>query len=77
MKICFVLFCFTYNSQRFGKDTGIFCKPKLRAQVTHHGFIKKYSMSHLIGQKHYQKNLTQIESHFKVLRGMESNFNTE
>lgn len=33
-------FFFTYNSKRFGKDTGIFGTPKLRAQVVHHTFTE-------------------------------------
>lgn len=49
--------CFfnTYNTQRFGKGSGIFCTPKLRTQISHHTFLENICCPTGSGQQSAQR----------------------
>lgn len=56
--VCFINFFYLLVAQRFGKDTGIFYTPKLRAQGIPHPFIKSILCPTLSG-----KSTTKIIRH--------------
>ena len=52
---CRLVVFFFYNTQRFGKGSGIFCTPKLRTQVIHHTFLENICCPTQSGQQSAQR----------------------